>query len=69
MIKSITIENKSMVSLHGLKPGKQLQVEVDNKGVPLDRNWRRRLNDSSSDGCVAVIQAEQPKVKPDKEAK
>ena len=69
MIKSITIENKSMVSLHGSKPGKQLQIEVDNKGVPLDRNWRRRLNDSSSDGCVAVVQTEQPKPKPEKEAK
>lgn len=67
MIKSITIENKSMVSLHGLKPGKQAVIEVDADGTPLEQHWRRRMKDSISDGCIAVV--EQPKVKaPKKEA-
>lgn len=56
MIKSITIENKSMVSLHGLKPGKQAVIEVDRNGTPLEQHWRRRMNDSKTDGCIAVIE-------------
>lgn len=56
MIKSITIENKSMVSLHGLKPGKRAEIQVDRDGTPLERHWRRRLNDSKTDGCIAVIE-------------
>ena len=57
MIKSITIENKSMVSLHGLKPGKQVIINVDADGVPLEQCWRRRMNDSKTDGCIAVVEA------------
>lgn len=56
MIKSITIENKSMVSLHGLKPGKQAIIEVDADGTPLQQHWRRRMADSKTDGCIAVIE-------------
>lgn len=56
MIKSITIENKSMVNLHGLKPGKQAVIEVDADGTPLDQHWRRRMKDSIHDGCIAVIE-------------
>lgn len=56
MIKSVTIENKSMVVLHGLKPGKQAIIEVDRDGTPLEQHWRRRLKDSISDGCIAVIE-------------
>lgn len=57
MIKSITIENKSMVSLHGLKPGKQVIINVDADGIPLEQHWRRRLKDSASDGCIEIIQS------------
>lgn len=56
MIKSITIENKSMVSLHGLKPGKQTEIQVDADGTPLEQHWRRRMKDSVSDGCIAVVE-------------
>lgn len=56
MIKSITIENKSMVTLHGVKPGKQVIINVDADGTPLDMHWRRRMKDSISDGCIAVIE-------------
>jgi len=58
VIKSITIENKSMVSLHGLKPGKQAEIQVDADGTPLDQHWRRRMKDSATDGCIAVIDKE-----------
>ena len=66
MIKSIMIENKSMVNLHGVKPGKQIEIKVDAKGVPLDQHWRRRLRDSATDGCIAVVETAQPKVKASK---
>lgn len=56
MIKSVTIENKSMVSLHGLKPGKTAVIQVDADGTPLEQHWRRRMNDSKTDGCIAVIE-------------
>jgi hypothetical protein len=56
VINSITIENKSMVSLHGLKPGKQAVIEVDRDGTPLEQHWRRRLKDSITDGCITVIE-------------
>jgi hypothetical protein len=56
MIKTVTIENKSMVSLHGLKPGKQAIIEVDANGTPLEQHWRRRMADSKTDGCIAVIE-------------
>ena len=71
MIKSVTIENKSMVSLHGLKPGKQVIINVDADGVPLEQCWRRRMNDSKTDGCIAVVEmpVETPAKAPTKEAK
>lgn len=56
MIKSVTIENKSMVSLHGLKPGKTAIIQVDADGTPLEQHWRRRMSDSKTDGCIAVIE-------------
>jgi hypothetical protein len=69
VIKSITIENKSMVSLHGLGAGEKTDIQVDEEGTPLDQHWRRRFADSAIDGCIAVVQAEQPKAKaPNKEA-
>lgn len=67
MIKSITIENKSMVSLHGLKPGKTAVIEVDAEGTPLEQHWRRRMKDSLSDGCIAVVENKSQKA-PKKEA-
>lgn len=52
----ITIKNTSTVRLHGLKPGDTRKIDVDRKGIPLDRNWRRRLSDSKIDGCLSVIE-------------
>lgn len=51
----ITIKNTSTVRLHGLKPGDTRKIDVDRKGIPLDRNFRRRLADSKIDGCLSVI--------------
>lgn len=48
------IENKSAVTIHGLKPGGSLSVKVDKEGTPLDRNWRRRVADSKIDGAIKL---------------
>ena len=55
MAKFVTIENKSKVSLHGLKPGGKKQIEVDDNGTPKNYHWRRRVKDAKIDGCVQII--------------
>ena len=57
------IENKAAVAIHGLRPGAQTQIEVDDAGVPLDKHWRRRIADSELDGAIKFVPAEKPKVK------
>ena len=51
----ITLENKSDVTLNGVKPGGKVRVKVDRDGVPLDRYWRNRVRDAEIDGCVAKV--------------
>lgn len=41
--------------LAGLSVGTELKIKVDKDGAPLDQYWRRRLADSSIDGCVEFI--------------
>ncbi len=48
------IENKSGVTIHGLRPGAKIPVEVDPNGTPLDKKWRRRLADSKIDGAISL---------------
>ena len=61
----VTIENKSGVTLHGLKPGGKLPIEVDKAGTPLDKNWRRRLVDSKIDGAISIVEPKKSKKKGD----
>lgn len=58
----ITIKNTSKVTLHGLKPGDTRKIDVDRKGIPLDRSWRNRFRDSKIDGAIVVVE-EKPKPK------
>lgn len=53
MSKAI-IENLSGVTIHGLRPGEKLTIEVDRDGTPLDKNWRRRCSDFKIDGAVSL---------------
>jgi len=62
-----TITNKSGVSIHGLKPGGKLPIEVDKDGTPLDKKWRRRVADSKIDNAVSLTDTPEvagPKVTP-----
>lgn len=55
------IENKSQVRIHGLKPGAKLEIDVDDKNVPKDQQWRRRLKDAKVDECVELIKTKKKK--------
>ena len=48
------IENKSGVTIHGLKPGGKIIIPVDVNGTPLDKHWRRRLSDSKIDKSFSL---------------
>lgn len=49
--------------LPGFKIGQTVMIELDNRGVPVDRMWRRRMKDSAIDGCISRTQPT-PKTKP-----
>jgi hypothetical protein len=51
MRKGVII-NKAAVTIHGLKPGAEKSIPLDDVGTPVDRHWRRRLNDSRIDGAI-----------------
>lgn len=57
----ITIKNNSPVTIHGLKPGNSMSIEVDRDGIPFSRNWRRRLADSPIDGAITIVKPEKEK--------
>lgn len=46
-----------IVRLRGHVAGKIVTCAVDADGVIIDRFWRRRLRDSSRDGCVKLVAA------------
>ncbi len=33
----------------------EIDINVNDSGVPVDRFWRRRINDAKIDNCVEVI--------------
>lgn len=61
MAKKVKIKNNSDVTIHGLKPGEELLIEVDENGTPIDRNWRRRFIDSKIDGAISIVKPEKKK--------
>lgn len=44
------------------KQGSVVRVNCDNTGIPLDREWRRRVRDSHLDNCVEWVE-DRPKAK------
>lgn len=49
------LENTSSVPIHGVDPGKTVRVEVDAKGNPLERQWRRREKDADKCGGMKPV--------------
>ena len=52
---TIKLKVKTGFPLHGVKAGGVVTVEVDGKGMPFDKNWRKRVIDSKIDGCVDIL--------------
>jgi hypothetical protein len=50
--------------IEGHKPGDIVKIECDLSGMPLSRNWRRRLLDAKTDGCCEWAPELKLKVKP-----
>jgi len=69
MSKFITIENKTKIDIHYLKPGGKKRIRVDSEGTPLDYHWRRRLKDAKIDGCIKIIDEKKETVKDKKKTK
>ena len=57
---------KLNVPLRGFEAGREINVK-HNKGIPLDRFWRARLEDAKIDGCVEVVKAKSKSQKTPKE--
>ena len=53
--KQITLKNNTGHDLHGVKPGGTIDLEADRDGIPLNKEWRRRVKDSKIDNCVSIV--------------
>lgn len=52
------MENKELklhTDLAGHKAGETIRVKCKD-GIPVDRYWRNRIEDSAIDGCVSVVE-------------
>ena len=47
-------------TIPGFSPGQVVKVPADERGIPLDLHWRRRLKDSEIDGCIEVVVDPEP---------
>lgn len=48
------------IAIHGYKKGAVLDIDVDENGTPIARQWRRRLKDAKIDKCISL---KKPKTK------
>lgn len=60
--------NKSSVTLHGVAPGADFDIDVDANGTPKNIEWRKRIRDSKIDGCIEKKEIKTTKKKNTKEA-
>lgn len=47
--------------LAGYEVGREVTIQTDRNGVPLEKFWRRRLKDAKIDNCVEVVKPSKPK--------
>ena len=45
----------------GYEAGREVTIQTDKDGVPLEKFWRRRLKDADIDNCVEVVKASKSK--------
>lgn len=47
--------------MQGYEAGREVTVQTDSAGVPLEKFWRRRMRDAQIDNCVEVVKSSKPK--------
>ena len=52
--KKAKLKNEYDITIYGIKPGAELEIEVDANGVPTDRFLRRRMEEAKSEDLVKV---------------
>lgn len=50
-----TIKLKLNTPMAGYEAGREVTIQTDAAGVPLEKFWRRRLKDADTDKCVEVV--------------
>lgn len=58
MITRKDYENKRLrinLPIGNHRPGDVVNIRCDENGIPLNRNWRNKLKDAKTDGCVEVV--------------
>lgn len=49
------IKMKCNQNLGRFKEGQVVQIQANDKGVPVDKFWRNRLRDAEVDGCCEIV--------------
>lgn len=57
------IKLKILKQLKDYKVGTIIPIEVNDNGTALDMYWRNRINDSSIDKCVEIMEHKEDKKK------
>ena len=60
----IQIINEDLANALAIPPKTNYEI-LSRNNVPLEKEWRNRLADSETDGCIQVITASKKKVKSD----
>jgi acetamidase/formamidase len=60
--KKVTVKNKALAAVLGVKPGAVVKVECK-RGVPTSKEWRNRFSDSEIDGCILIHQTSTKSIK------
>ena len=58
-----TVKARLGADMAGHSKGDVVSVQVDSRGVPLERFWRRRFKDAEIDNCLVVVKSEKPRSK------
>lgn len=61
IMTSTNIKIKLNQPMAGYESGREVTIQTDRSGVPLEQFWRRRLRDAETDNCVEVVKAKAPK--------
>ena len=64
----LKIRVKILADIPGYNKGREVTVQTDDHGVPLERFWRRRFKDALIDNCLEIVTANKsnPKSKEEK---